>query len=294
MEKFKQIQKELGISATVGIVLIGLAFFLLYRNIESVKGDLASTTAAFTEQIAKLESDLATTTIVNSELSQKIAVQQSRSDNIGDALNSVSSTVGTLAKLSQTDKELLQKYSKVYFLNENYIPTKLAVIDPQYLQDSSASLKFHATALSYLTRMLTDAASNNTPAKVVSAYRSFGTQAALKSTYTFAYGTGANKFSADQGYSEHQLGTTVDLNVPGSTSLAISFENTPAFTWLNNNAFRYGFVLSYPKNNSYYQYEPWHWRFVGVKLATFLSSYNKNFYDLDQREIDTYLVNIFD
>ena len=294
MEKLKQIQKELGISATVGIILIGLAFFLLYRNIESVKGDLASTTAKFSEQIARLESDLATTTIVNSELSQKIAVQQSRSDNIGDALNSVSSTVGTLAKLSQTDKELLQKYSKVYFLSENYVPIKLSIIDPQYLQDASASLKFHATALSYLTRMMNDAASNNAAVKVVSAYRSFGTQAALKSTYTFAYGTGANKFSADQGYSEHQLGTTIDLNTPGNTSLAISFENTPAFTWLNNNAFRYGFVLSYPKNNSYYQYEPWHWRFVGVKLATFLTSYNKHFYDLDQREIDTYLVNIFD
>ena len=69
---------------------------------------------------------------------------------------------------------------------------------------------------------------------------------------------------------------------------------TPAYQWMTDNAHKYGFVLSYPKDNSYYVYEPWHWRFVGVKLATDLHNQGKNFYDLDQRVIDTYLVNIFD
>jgi hypothetical protein len=52
-------------------------------------------------------------------------------------------------------------------------------------------------------------------------------------------------------------------------------------------------VLSYPKNNSYYVYEPWHWRFVGVVLSSKLRQEGKNFYDLDQREIDNYLIDIF-
>lgn len=109
------------------------------------------------------------------------------------------------------------------------------------------------------------------------------------------YGTGANAFSADQGYSEHQLGTAVDLTVANQDPvLDIKFDSTAAFAWLTNNAYRFGFILSYPKNNSYYQYEPWHWRFIGIALATRLHSENKYFYDLDQRDINTYLPSIFD
>jgi D-alanyl-D-alanine carboxypeptidase len=72
------------------------------------------------------------------------------------------------------------------------------------------------------------------------------------------------------------------------------FDKTSAYQWMLNNAYKYGFILSYPKNNGYYVFEPWHWRFVGIKLATDLHSQGKNFYDLDQRTIDGYLVSVFD
>ncbi|MFH1704471.1 MAG: M15 family metallopeptidase, partial [Patescibacteria group bacterium] len=101
-------------------------------------------------------------------------------------------------------------------------------------------------------------------------------------------------FSADQGYSEHQLGTAVDLITTGLGGKTDGFENTTAYQWLLSNAYRFGFVLSYPNGNSYYSYEPWHWRFIGVKLATYLHDNKLNFYDADQRSIDTYLINIFD
>ncbi len=143
--------------------------------------------------------------------------------------------------------------------------------------------------------MLDDAASTTT-IQIASAYRSFDTQESLKTSYKVIYGAGsANQFSADQGYSEHQLGTAVDLITPSMKgSLTTAFDKTPASLWLNDNAYKYGFILSYPKGNTYYQYEPWHWRFVGVQLATRLHNENKHFYDLDQRDINTYLVNIFD
>jgi len=63
---------------------------------------------------------------------------------------------------------------------------------------------------------------------------------------------------------------------------------------LNEYAHEYGFVLSYAEGNSYFMFEPWHWRFVGVELATRLKNEGKKFYDLDQREINQYLVKIFD
>ncbi|MDJ0648924.1 MAG: D-alanyl-D-alanine carboxypeptidase family protein [Xenococcaceae cyanobacterium MO_188.B19] len=80
--------------------------------------------------------------------------------------------------------------------------------------------------------------------------------------------------SAPPGYSEHHTGYAVDIGdgkVPG-TNLSTNFEKTAAFRWLDKNAARYSFELSFPKNNSQgISYEPWHWRYVGDRhsLETF-------------------------
>lgn len=80
--------------------------------------------------------------------------------------------------------------------------------------------------------------------------------------------------SAPPGYSEHHTGYAIDIGdgrVP-ATNLNPNFENTAAFKWLQANAARYSFEMSFPKNNSQgVSYEPWHWRFVGDRdsLETF-------------------------
>lgn len=80
--------------------------------------------------------------------------------------------------------------------------------------------------------------------------------------------------SAPPGYSEHHTGYAIDVgdgNVP-ATNLSPDFEGTPAFKWLSQNATRFNFEMSFPKNNKQgVSYEPWHWRFVGDKqsLETF-------------------------
>ena len=86
----------------------------------------------------------------------------------------------------------------------------------------------------------------------------------------------------------------MDLITTGIGGTLAGFDDTETYNWLLQNAHKFGFTLSYPKNNGYYIYEPWHWRFVGVQLATDLKNQNKNFYDMNQRDIDEYLVNIFD
>lgn len=72
--------------------------------------------------------------------------------------------------------------------------------------------------------------------------------------------------SAPPGYSEHHTGYAIDVgdaNFP-DTDLEVSFEDTPAFQWLEQNAPRYSFELSFPEGNAQgIQYEPWHWRYVG-------------------------------
>ncbi len=83
--------------------------------------------------------------------------------------------------------------------------------------------------------------------------------------------------SAPPGYSEHHTGYAVDIgdaNQP-STHLDSAFESTPAFRWLEDNAARFGYELSFPQNNAQnVSYEPWHWRFMGDRhsLETFYSA----------------------
>ena len=70
------------------------------------------------------------------------------------------------------------------------------------------------------------------------------------------------KFSAPSGYSEHHTGLAIDIN-----STEDDFKDTPAYQWLLKNAYKFGFEISFPQNNSQgLGFEPWHWRFVGKNL----------------------------
>jgi len=224
-----------------------------------------------------------------------LQVEQGKNTLFESQIRDISGTVGTLRKLAEVDKELLKKYSKVYFLNENYVPQELTSIDGSYLFSKSKPQLIHTRILPHLTDMLNAAKQDGAELQVVSAYRSFYDQESVKSGYQFIYGAGtANQFSADQGYSEHQLGTAVDLTDPKTKALIAAFEKTSSYAWLAQNAYRFGFTLSYPKNNSYYTFEPWHWRFVGVALAKVLHDSNRYFYDMSQTEIDQYILPFFD
>ncbi len=196
-------------------------------------------------------------------------------------------------KLSETDEELLAKYSRTYFLNEHYTPSNLEELDSQWAWQEK-SISVNGDVLPFLLEMLGSMKSDGLQPKIVSAYRSFGTQEQLKNRHEVTYGTTeANKFVADQGFSEHQLGTTVDITDATSGGLG-GFDDTDEYEWLVENAYKYGFVLSYQEDNTYYAYEPWHWRFVGKVLASDMREGGKSFYDLPQREINSYLIKIFD
>jgi len=278
----------------LGVSILGYGGYS-YHKISVSKTELGRELASTTVALEAMGQNLLDAKNQNDELYAKLTGETTRNDAFDQQIQSIASTVGVLDKLSKTDKELLQKYSKVYFLNENFIPSALASIDPVYLFNKKRPEEIHASVLPYLEKLLKDANDGSVPLSILSAYRSFGTQATLKAQYKVTYGAGsANKFSADQGYSEHQLGSAVDFTTPTTGEDLNGFEKTSASTWLENNAYKYGFILSYPKGNTFYQSEPWHWRFVGVELATKLHDTNMHFYDMDQREINTYLVKIFD
>jgi LAS superfamily LD-carboxypeptidase LdcB len=244
----------------------------------------------------ELQGKLSTVEEERDKLQELLRQASEENSAFGKRVEELASSVNLLDKLSKTDRELLQKYSSVYFLSENFIPDPLVPLDDEMLARTGGSTMIHGDILPYLRSMMRDAKNDGAPLLVLSAYRSFGEQSAVKSNYKLTYGSGtANKFSADQGYSEHQLGSTVDFVTPENpSSLTTAFSETPQYTWLLEHAHEYGFVISYPEGNAHFQFEPWHWRFVGVDLARYLHNDGKYFYDLDQREINAYLTRIFD
>ena len=290
------------------IVISGIAIgYFAYQNYQlkkyglalndellATKADFASTTESLSGSINSLSAELSQAKTERDDFEQKYNSEKRRMDFFNSQVSAVQGAVGYLEKLSETDPELLQKYSKVYFLNENYIPESLVTISSGYTYDTKKEYSFYSKTWLFLQSLMTAAAAADIDIKIISAYRSFGTQSELKSAYKMVYGSGANQFSADQGYSEHQLGTTLDFTSSQVGAAYSGFEKTETYQWLLDNAYKYGFILSYPEDNGYYQFEPWHWRFVGRSLAEKLHQDGKNFYDLDQRDIDQYLIFFFD
>ncbi len=272
----------LGILIVLGLGFGGYSYYTLSKENTALKASLDQSAADLAAE-QKQKDDLVSTLQKAADQNKSFATQ----------LDQVTATANQLKWLSFLDPQLMQKYSKVYFLNENYTPKELSPIDSKFLFNVSRPLEIHDRVLPFLQKMLQQAVTDGVNILVDSAYRSFSTQATLKSSYRVTYGSGANSFSADQGYSEHQLGTALDFTTPTIGGGLTGFEKTAAYTWMKDNAYKFGFILSYPQNNKYYIYEPWHWRFVGIELATKLHTDNKNFYDLDQREINTYLGNMF-
>ena len=107
---------------------------------------------------------------------------------------------------------------------------------------------------------------------VHSPYRSYAQQEQVFASWVSYYGVKrARELSARPGHSEHQLGLAIDFqSEPPVDTLAAAWGTTPAGKWMRNHAWEYGFIMSYPKGTIAtvcYDYEPWHFRYVGRELA---------------------------
>jgi D-alanyl-D-alanine carboxypeptidase len=107
-----------------------------------------------------------------------------------------------------------------------------------------------------------------------SGYRSYGVQVNSFQYYVDSLGVaGAELTSARPGFSEHQTGLAMDIldTTSGCSTDGECFAHTAAGQWLAANAWRFGYLLRYPADKTEitgYEYEPWHFRYVGIELAT--------------------------
>lgn len=291
MKKFSNQNKILygiiGLLLIIFIVIIAIN----YQNIKSKSVEIEK----LKTEVSEKNSIIQNLSLDKGNLENELGITIEELEEKEDEFKELNDKTEEIIELISTDEELLQKYSKIFFLNEHYTPVKLSEIDEDFWANPNKPMVVNSKIKKHLENLLEEAKDDDVDLQILSAYRSFGTQASLKYNYLITYGSGANTFSADQGYSEHQLGTTVDFTTPElGSNLSVQFENTDAFKWLTENAYKHGFVMSYPKGNQYYQYEPWHWRFVSKDLARELKRKEIGFYDMDQRKIYNYLQDFFD
>ncbi|UTG99713.1 D-alanyl-D-alanine carboxypeptidase family protein [Macrococcoides canis] len=121
-----------------------------------------------------------------------------------------------------------------------------------------------------LNQMIKDAKNDKQSLVVRSGYRTYQMQDKLYKAYK-AQDANADTYSARPGHSEHQTGLAFDIgSVESARDFTISFGDTTEGEWLAQNAHTYGFIIRYPEGKTHitgYQYEPWHVRYVGTKIA---------------------------
>lgn len=160
-----------------------------------------------------------------------------------------------------TDPAVTAVYNKKHPIGSAYAPTDLVAVGTQKLRKEAADS----------LALMQAAGANLTPA---SGYRSYATQQQLYASYVAQDGQElADTYSARAGYSEHQTGLTMDF-----APIDDAFKNSTQYAWLVANAYKYGWVLRYPADKTAitgYTSEPWHWRYVGVTVATAMRTANK-------------------
>ena len=166
--------------------------------------------------------------------------------------------------------------NKYFYLDKNYIPNNLEEISSQY--GRSGMYLVHDAKDSFI-KMATAAKKENITIVIISSYRSYEYQKHLYNQYVKIDGREkADKYSARAGYSEHQTGLSIDIS-DGKTDYNY-FSETEAFNWMQQNAYKYGYILRYPKDKEEitgYQYESWHYRYVGKNIATYIKKHSITF-----------------
>lgn len=185
--------------------------------------------------------------------------------------------------INTQNREYLVLLNKTHPSGEHYCPPDLVTLDGTItLYGKEIQLReYPARATEALIAELH--ARGYTDIVVTSGYRSYARQQSLFYTYIeqeMAAHPGWTQqqaqelvltYSAAPGTSEHHTGDCIDLISTNYVVLDETFANNPAYEWLKDNAHHFGFILRYPKDKTGitgYSYEPWHYRFVGVKAAT--------------------------
>lgn len=163
--------------------------------------------------------------------------------------------------------------NKHNYLKEDYVPENLKSLSSTYALSNMKMVEEAANAFESLSK---DASKENYKIIAMSTYRSYEYQVDLYNKYVKSDGKdAADTYSGRPGNSEHQTGLAVD--VYNQTETYTNFEKTEEYDWMQENAYKYGFILRFPKgkeNETGYEFESWHYRYVGKDIAKYIHKHN--------------------
>ena len=186
------------------------------------------------------------------------------------------------ADISLDEKILVNKYLK---LPGEYEPSDLEEIDSKYFINGNLYVRnLREDAKEAFEEMSQASIDNGTPVYGQSGYRHYGMQESLYNSAVESMGVdAADNDTARPGHSEHQTGLAIDVSSTKGGNM-LSFEYSDSYSWMKENAYKYGFILRYTKKQEYihgYINEPWHYRYVGIDIATDI---HNNYPDLTYEE----------
>lgn len=160
---------------------------------------------------------------------------------------------------------------------KNYAPADLATPNVPLRVPGNDTMQLRKAAAATLESLFAGAKRAGYDLMLSSGYRSYDYQINLYGSYVKSSGTAAaDKYSARPGYSEHQTGLAADVEATSrKCEISQCFGDMPEGKWLAANAYKFGFIIRYPKDKAKttgYEYEPWHVRYVGLGLANEMHS----------------------
>ena len=177
------------------------------------------------------------------------------------------------AKYLNTFYTLVNKYN---YLRDDFVPNNLVEMTIPY---SKEGIYLVAEARDNFYKLVDKAKEEGLTIRAISAYRGYTYQKRLYDKYVEADGVNkADTYSARPGFSDHQTGLAIDVD--NTISSFENFTNTKEYQWMLDNSYKYGFILRYPSGKesiTTYQFESWHYRYVGLKLAKKIKASNLTF-----------------
>ncbi|WP_083402097.1 D-alanyl-D-alanine carboxypeptidase family protein [Bacillus sp. MUM 116] len=221
-----------------------------------------------TEQVSSPKSD--SNTGANQEQQTKIK---------GSKKTEVKKTSGGSILTVSTPESIPVLVNKQNKLPDSYNPKDLVLTKVDFIgaPANADKRKMRKEAAVALQKLFAGAKKDGVTLIGVSAYRSHATQVALFNSYAKRDGyEKARTYSALPGTSEHETGLAIDVTGGnGRCAASDCFGGTNEAIWLEKHVAEYGFIIRYPKGKEAitgYQYEPWHIRYVGKKIATEIMS----------------------
>ena len=192
---------------------------------------------------------------------EKVTAKTKQADGSGTAAAETTTAAVTPAASAAATREDMEVIDGVTYIQGVMIVNKTYAL-PQSYNPNGLTAETKAA----FAELQAAASADGLSIYSVSDFRSYEAQETLYNNYVARDGKeAADTFSARPGHSEHQTGLTIDCNYAGD-----AFHDTPEAKWLENNAWKYGFIIRFPKgkeDKTGYKYESWHIRYVGKEMA---------------------------